>query len=183
MHQPDLQAAVDSLRSGGIVAYPTESVYGLGCDPKNESALQNLLALKHRDVSKGMIIIASNYAQIACFIAPHGDRLKQLLRTSAPTPTTWVVDAAEGLSPLLTGGRTTLAVRITDHPVASALCRLFGGPITSTSANVSSQPPARSAADVRARFPHGIDCLVEGSTGELDQPTQIIDARCGSILR
>ena len=183
MHHPDLQAAVDILRCGGIVAYPTESVYGLGCDPKNESALQNLIALKHRDGSKGMIIIASNYAQIARFIAPHGNRLKRLLCASSPTPATWVVDAAEGLSPLLTGGRTTLAVRITDHPVAASLCRLFGGPITSTSANVSRRPPARSAVDVRAQFPRGIDWLVEGTIGELDQPTQIIDARTGAILR
>ena len=183
MHQQDLQAAVDTLRNGGIIAYPTESVYGLGCDPKNESALQNLIVLKHRDGSKGMIIIASCYAQIDRFIAPHNDRLKRLLCASAPTPATWVVEAAAGLSPLLTGGRTTLAVRITDHPVAAALCRLFRGPITSTSANVSSHPPARSAADVRAQFPSGIDWVVEGTTGELDQPTQIIDARTGAILR
>lgn len=183
MHRPDLQAAVDILRCGGIIAYPTESVYGLGCDPENASALQNLIALKHRDGSKGMIIIASNYAQITRLIAPHDDRLKQQLCRSASTPVTWVVDAAEGLSPLLTGGRTTLAVRITNHPVAAALCRLFCGPITSTSANVSNHPPARSAADVRARFPSGIDWVVEGATGELDQPTQIIDARTGAKLR
>jgi len=183
VHQPALQAAVDALRAGAIIAYPTESVYGLGCDPLNESALQNLIALKRRDAGSGLIVIASDYAQIERFIAPHDEHLKRLLCEPVSTPTTWVVDAAEALSPLLTGGRTTLAVRITEHPVAAAICHLFGGPITSTSANSSGQPPARSAADVRTRFPRGIDLVVDGSTGKLDRPTKIIDARTGEVLR
>lgn len=183
MQQPDLQEAVKTLRTGGIIAYPTESIYGLGCDPRNESALHNLIALKQREHHKGLILIASNYAQITDFIGPHDERLKHRLCEPAPTPTTWVVAAADNLSPLLTGGRPTLAVRITDHPVAAALCNLFAGPITSTSANISGRTAATSAHDVRSQFPCGIDCVVDGAPGQLSRPSQIIDAQTMQVLR
>lgn len=183
MPSPDLQQAIESLRAGGIIAYPTEAVYGLGCDPHNEAALQKLLSLKQRDDGKGVIIIAADYRQLAGFIAPHTGALQQRLSTPAATPTTWVVEAAATLSPRLTGGRTTIAVRITDHPVAAAICRLFAGPITSTSANLSGSPPAKSAQAVRQQFPQGIDTFIDAPVGTLSQPTQIIDAHIGARLR
>lgn len=180
---PALQTAIDSLRIGGVIAYPTEAVYGLGCDPRNESALQALLALKCRDDGKGLIVIAADYAQLAGVIDPHSEALKKRLSAPVCTPTTWIVEAATDLSPRLTGGRATIAVRITEHPIALAICQLFKGPITSSSANISGHLPAKSAQAVRQQFPHGIDVVVDAPVGTLQRPTRIIDAHSGEVVR
>ena len=183
MTQVDFSSAVDALRAGGIVAYPTEAVYGLGCDPGNEEALAKVISLKGRDNDKGLIIIAADYAQLVPFLdTPDGTFRKKIL-AHLDTPTTWVVDAAPTISVMLTGGRNTIAVRVSQHPVAARLCREFGGAITSTSANLSGCEPARTADEVQEQFPAGIDTIIDAPVGTLSQPTRIIDARTGEVLR
>ena len=182
MQVQGLTEAVSALHAGGVVAYPTEAVFGLGCDPHNESALQKLIALKGRDSAKGMIVIAADYTQLQPYLADHSNTLREKLCCSE-IPTTWIVSAAEALSPLLTGGRTTVAVRITRHSTAAALCTAFGGAVTSTSANLSGHSPARSGAEVRRQFANDAVTIIDEAVGKLSQPTRIIDARTNEVLR
>ena len=187
MSLQDVGQALISLRAGGVIAYPTESVFGLGCDPNNEAALVKILALKGRDNAKGFIIIACELAQLTEYTNHSLSDLKSLLLAHCDVPTTWIVDAKPMLSPLLTGGRNTIAVRVTQHPIAASLCRHFAGAIVSTSANLSGQAPARSADEVRVQFPEqnnlSIDYIIDAAVGKLERPTRIIDARSHEILR
>jgi L-threonylcarbamoyladenylate synthase len=178
-----LNRACHVLANGGVVAYPTEAVWGLGCEPLNRHAFARLLELKRRPPAKGVILIASDFEQLRLFIAPlPRARLKPALDTW-PGAATWLVPAAEGIPEYLTGGRGTLAVRVTAHPVAAALCAAYGGAIVSTSANVSGQPPARTELQVRRRFGNGLDFILSGDTGGLARPTPIRDLATGKLLR
>ncbi|MGH8372354.1 MAG: L-threonylcarbamoyladenylate synthase [Gammaproteobacteria bacterium] len=169
--------------AGGVIAYPTEAVYGLGCDPLATQAVERILALKSRDVGKGFILIASHIEQLLPFMAPLDKTLRARLEASWPGPVTWIVPAAEAVPDWITGGRDTLAVRVTAHPVARALCELTGMALISTSANLSGHAPARSALQVRARLGDDVDYILPGQTGPQRKPTEIRDARTGKILR
>ncbi|MCB1762045.1 MAG: L-threonylcarbamoyladenylate synthase [Gammaproteobacteria bacterium] len=184
MIQPwKLRQATRVILGGGIIAYPTEAVYGLGCDPLDGAAVQRLLLLKGRQLHKGLILIAADFAQLRPFVAPLDRQMMQPVLQSWPGPNTWIVPAAEHLPHWLTGGRETLAVRVTNHPIAAALCRNSQMPLVSTSANPSGFRPARSALSVRRIFPSGIDLIVHGPLGALDRPTRIRDARSGATIR
>jgi len=178
----DLAQCATAVRAGGVIAYPAEAVFGLGCDPRNEAALARLIDIKQRDAGKGMILIAADLEQLRDFIAPLRAADERTLRADWPGPETWVVPAADGLSPLLTGGRDTIAVRVTAHPQAAALCRACG-PLTSTSANPSGQPPLREAATVEALFGERLGAVLGGKVGGLQCPTRIRDLRSGRVLR
>lgn len=178
-----LRNAAATLQGGGVIAYPTEAVYGLGCDPLNAQAVQRILDLKRRASSKGMILIAADYRQIRPFIQPLGDDRMQEIRASWPGPNTWILPAAANAPAWLTGGRDTIAVRVTAHPIAAALCRAAEMPLVSTSANLSSQPPARSALQVYRLFDDRLDLIISGATGGALQPTCIRDGRSGAVLR
>mgnify|MGYP001546720157 CR=1 FL=1 len=178
-----LRHARDTVWAGGVIAYPTEAVYGLGCDPLAGNAIDRILALKSRDVGKGFILIASQLEQLLPFLAPLDKPLRTKLEASWPGPVTWIVPAAEAVPDWITGGRDTLAVRVTAHPVARALCELTGMALISTSANLSGHAPARSALQVRARLSAEVDYIVPGHTGPQRNPTEIRDARSGKILR
>ncbi len=182
---PDLAAAVTVLRDGGVIAYPTEAVWGLGCDPFNEAAVVRLLAIKQRPVDKGVILIAGRLVQLDGLLdweALPADRREAVL-ASWPGPNTWVIPATSKVPPTVTGAHDSVAVRISAHPKVVALCRAFGGPLVSTSANLAGQPPAfhREALDpvLLAR----IDAIVAGETDGLAAPTAIRDARSGATLR
>ena len=177
-----LRLAARALRDGAIVAYPTEAVFGLGCDPLNRAAVDRLLAIKQRPIHKGLILIASDPVQLAPFIETPGDTAQARLDASWPGPVTWLLPARPQTPRWLRGGHASIAVRVTAHPVAAALCRAFGGPIVSTSANLSRRPPARSALQVRLRCP-GTDLIVHGACGDADRPTTIRDALSGAVLR
>lgn len=183
MSESPLQQAVGALRGGGIIAYPTEAVYGLGCDPHNEAALARLLRIKKRDPAKGLILIASAFDQFADFLLPLDASLQARVNPTWPGPVTWVLPARADVSALLRGDHDTLAVRVTAHPVAAALCRAFGGPLVSTSANVSTEPPARSAAAIGAMFGTNVNYVLDGAVGPLTRPTEIRDARSGETIR
>lgn len=177
-----LREAGRAIRAGAVIAYPTEAVYGLGCDPLNPAAVQRLLAIKGRPLHKGVILIAAELAQLRPFIAPLADAELRTLQAQWPGPLTWVVPAASGLPHWLSGGRDTVAVRVTAHPLAAALCRAAGMPLVSTSANASGRPPARNSLQARLRCP-GVDLIVTGPTGGLTRPTEIRDLASGRTLR
>jgi len=178
-----LQRAVRTLRAGGVVAYPTEAVYGLGCDPWNPRAVARLLALKGRPSARGLILIAAGFDQIAPLLQPLPATARRRVLASWPGPVTWIWPARSWVPRWLRGEHAGVAVRVTAHPAAAALCAAWGGPLVSTSANPSGARPARSALAVRLRLGPGVDCLLPGNLGQRSRPTAIRDAVSGATLR
>ncbi|MEK6806140.1 MAG: Sua5/YciO/YrdC/YwlC family protein [Pseudomonadota bacterium] len=178
-----LQPACRALAAGGIVAYPTEAVWGFGCDPRNEAAVQKLLALKKRDWRKGLILIAADFSQLQPYVRTVADALLRKALATWPGPHTWLFPAADSAPALVTGGRPTIAVRVTAHPLAAALCRAAGGALVSTSANRSGEPPALTALRVRQRFGAALGAVVSGPLGGLKSPTSIRDLVSGAEVR
>ena len=179
-----LREAVRRLRRGELVAYPTEAVYGLGCDPRQPKALKRLMELKGRAAHKGFIVIASRLTWLEeLAILPQGP-MRQAILDSWPGPVTWILPVRPGLSVLLTGGRPTLALRLTAHPIAKALSEAAGMALVSTSANPSKRPPARNALQVRRAFPgRRMLYVLGGKVGSLSTPTQIRHGATGVVLR
>ena len=171
------------LSKGGIVAYPTETVFGLGCDPANVDAIQRLLTLKHRDPTKGLILIATTLAQLECWILPLDQEICTRVMTVWPGPVTWVVPARPEVSTLLRGSHAGIAVRITAHTTASALAHSFGNALVSTSANPAGHSPARKMTGVQRYFGDAVDYYLDGASGNLARPTEIRDALTGKQLR
>ncbi len=178
-----LRRAIHVVRQGGIIAYPTEAVYGLGCDPFNPAAVYRLLELKKRPEHKGLILISDQYERLVPLLGEVPEAHLAKIKNTWPGPVTWVMPAAANVPHWLRGRHTTLAVRVTAHPLAAALCRSLGMPLVSTSANLSQDPPARSALEARIRCGNSIDMILHGATGENKQPTQIRNALSGEILR
>ncbi len=170
------------LRRGGLIAYPTESCYGLGCDPRNPRALRRLIALKGRSAAKGMLLIADRFARLRPYIRPLPAAARARMRQSWPGPVTWVVPASATCPPLLTGGRPTIAVRVTAHPGAARLCRALGMALVSTSANKSGRKPAKTAAECRRIFGARVR-VVAGRIGARRRPSTLIDLATGTVLR
>lgn len=177
-----LALACHALASGGVVAYPTEAVWGLGCEPMNRHACEKILALKRRAPKKGFILIAASVDQILPFLAPIPEAELEPVLASWPGPVTWLLPAARGVPAILTGGAATIAVRVTAHPVASALCKIYGGPIVSTSANLGGRIAARKSLAVQRMFGARLDYVLHGDTGGLARPTQI-RALGGRVVR
>ena len=180
-----VEAAVAALRNGGIIAYPTEGVWGLGCDPFDEAATLRLLALKQREVDKGLILIAASPGQLDGLVdwdALPASRRAAVLATW-PGPHTWVVPATARVPAWITGGRDSVAVRVTAHADVVALCNAYGGALVSTSANVSTQPAPRVRAELDPRIVAGVDAVLHGETSGLAQATSIRDARDDRQLR
>ncbi len=176
--------AITLLKQSKTIAYPTEAVFGVGCDPDCESAVNGLLTLKQRPVEKGLILIAANYQQLQPYVAD--DRLTAQQKSDMfnhwPGPVTFVIPATEQTPPWLTGAFQSLAVRVTDHPIVQQLCLAYGKPLVSTSANLSGHPPCRTASDVWRQF--GIDFpVLQGKTGGRDNPSEIRDVLSGQLLR
>ncbi len=178
-----LREAVHALRRGGVIAYPTEAVYGLGCNPLDPDAVARLLSLKQRPAAKGVILIASDFAQLQPYLAPLDGALQQQVSASWPGPVTWLLPARSDTPYWLRGGHDSLAVRVTAHPAAAALCAAFGGAIVSTSANIGGQRPARSPLAVRRVFGDQLDFILHAPLGGLDRPTEIRDGRSGRVVR
>lgn len=168
------------LNAGGVIAYPTESCYGLGCDPRNKRAVEKLLALKERPRSKGLILVADRFERFKRYLHPVPLAERPRLLAVWPGPHTWLLPARRW--PWLTGRHATLAVRVTAHPVAAGLCRQLGMALVSTSANRSGARPARSARQVRAIFGQNI-MVVEGRLGTRKRPSTVMDFASGKTLR
>ncbi|MGQ4660454.1 Sua5/YciO/YrdC/YwlC family protein [Lysobacter sp. F6437] len=182
---PDLTPAIAALRRGGVIAYPTEAVWGLGCDPFDQAAVTRLLALKQRPVDKGLILIAGARAQLDGLLdldALPRDRHDTVL-ASWPGPNTWIIPATTKVPRWITGDHAGVAVRVSAHPTVVALCAAFGGPLVSTSANPAGAEPPRQLDAFDPALRDAIDAIVEGDTGGLSSPTSIRDARSGTTLR
>lgn len=180
-----LQAASAALRSGGVVAYPTEAVYGLGCDPHDRAAFERVFALKQRPPTQGVLLIAADFAQVEKYIdlaRVPADALARV-RASWPGPHTWIFPRAASVPGWIAGAHSGIALRVTAHPLAAALCRTFGDAIVSTSANRHDEPPARTAAAVRAAFGSEVAYILDGAVGDLERPTPIRDAISGELIR
>ena len=178
-----LRRAARVLRAGGVVAYPTEAVYGLGCDPFDASAVQRVLALKRRAPDRGLIVIAADAEALRPLLLPQPAAVMAPVLESWPGPSTWLLPAAPGVPVWITGGRECVAVRVTAHPLAAGLARAFGGPLVSTSANRSGRPAARTALKARRIFGGGVDYYLGGATGGAARPSLIRDARDGRVVR
>ena len=182
-------AAIDhagqQLREGGVLAYPTEAVFGLGCDPRNEAALARIFELKHRPVGMGVLLIASDFAQVEPYIDLEAVPRSMLDEawTTWPGPCTWVFPRAATAPDWIAGAHAGIALRVTAHEPAVALCRAFGGALVSTSANVHGQPPARSVSELEQAFGAGLDGILDAPLGSLDHPTSIRDVLTGAIIR
>ncbi len=183
MARPSVVTAARVVLAGGVVAYPTEAVYGIGCLPDNRRALARVLAIKRRAARKGFLLIAASVAQIERFaVLPEEPRRSEIL-ASWPGPVTWVLEARRGVPKALTGGRRTIAVRVTAHPLSQRLCERVGSALVSTSANLSGRPPLTSALAVRRQLGRKVDYVLAGPLGGLDRPTTIRDGATGAVLR
>ena len=179
----DITGAVEQLHAGHVIAYPTEAVYGLGCDPGNESAVRKLLSLKGRRESAGFVLIASEFSQLQPWVAHTDESLLDKAMQTWPGPVTWLFPRAAEVPDFITGEHHTIAVRITAHEPSRDLCKAFGGALTSSSANLTGTSPARSASEVDDYFGHGIAGILAGSLGGAKNPSQIRDLASGKILR
>jgi L-threonylcarbamoyladenylate synthase len=183
MGRPSLARAARIVRAGGVIAYPTEAVYGLGCLPRHAAAVERLLKIKRRSARKGLILIAAELEQLTPYVVlPPEPRLSEVL-AGWPGPITWVLDARRGVPRRITGGRASVAVRVTAHPLAAALCRAVGDALVSTSANLSGRPPYVSALKLRRALGRRVDYVLAGPLGGLERPTPIRDGRSGSLVR
>lgn len=178
-------AAVAALRAGGVIAYPTEAVYGLGCDPHNRQAFECLFALKQRPATQGVLLIAADFAQVQMYIDHTATPADAIARARAtwPGPHTWIFPRAAQTPAWLAGAHSGIALRVTTHAQAAALCRAFGGALVSTSANRHGNAPARDSATVRTTFGNELAYILDGAVGGLAQPTPIRDALSGEIFR
>ena len=180
-----ISQAVAALQQQDVIAYPTEAVFGLGCDPQNEQAVMKLLAIKQRPVEKGLILVAANIAQLTGYIDTDKLSSEQLAEINAtwPGPYTWVMPSKPTVPKWLTGQFDSIAVRISAHPTVQALCNEFGGPITSTSANLTGLAPCITAQEVNQQLASHLGYVVDEQVGELAQPTTIRDALTGKHFR
>lgn len=170
------------LKRGGVIAYPTESCYGLGCDPRNPAAVKRVLALKQRSAAKGLILIASAARQLHPFLAGLSPALRQRMLAAWPGPHTWLVPASSQCPALLRGKHDSVAVRVTAHRGAAALCRAAGMALVSTSANLSGGKPAKTAAECRRLFGRRA-LVIDGAIGARRRPSTIQDLVSGVIIR
>ncbi|QDX28783.1 L-threonylcarbamoyladenylate synthase type 1 TsaC [Dickeya poaceiphila] len=184
VNSEDLAPLLQQLREECVIAYPTEAVFGLGCDPDSEVAVERLLALKQRPREKGLILIAANFQQLEPYveISTLSDIQRQAMFATWPGPVTWVVPARSSTPNWLTGRFNSLAVRVSDHPLVKQLCLAFGKPLVSSSANLSGQPPCRIAREVTEQFGESFPVL-SGEVGGRLNPSEIRDALTGEMLR
>ena len=170
------------LDKGGIIAYSTEAVYGLGCLPDQRNAVYRLLLLKKRPISKGLILVAAFPEQLEKYVCYPNASVRERVLATWPGPVTWLLPAQQGTPGWIKGGNATVAVRVSAHPVVRALC-CERGALVSTSANPEHKPPARNLRKVVEYFGHSLDYIVPGEVGNLAKPTEIRDAVSGKIVR
>ncbi len=170
------------LHAGGVIAYPTEAVWGLGCNPWKADAVERLLALKQRPVEKGLILIAGDIDEFDFLLWDLPDGQLAKLRLSWPGPHTWLVPHQDRLPPWITGSHDTVALRVSDHPLVKQLCAVTG-PLVSTSANPAGRPPARTRLRIEQYFHDALDDVVVGALGGQRNPSIIRDLKSDQIIR
>lgn len=175
----NLARAARLIKKGGVVAYATEYCFGLGCDPMNRAAVLRLLRIKRRPVQKGLIVLAANREQLA----PYVDDIPPAVAATWPGPHTWLLEPRAGVPGWITGEHPRIALRVTAHAQAAALCRTVGMAIVSTSANRGGGRPARSFRDAVRQFRGEVDYIMPGAVGDAPAPTPIRDAVTGVLMR
>ena len=176
-----LKRAARVLRSGGVIAYPTEGVFGLGCLPDHFEAVSRVLAIKDRDPALGLVLIASDIEQLGGWIElPEGS---PDLQSTSDKPVTWIVPATQEVPYWIRGDNAGLAIRLTTHPVASTLCEAADSALVSTSANVHGRPPTRNPFVLRRRFGALVDYIVPGACGPASGASEIRELTSGRVLR
>lgn len=175
--------ACNVVKQGGIIAYPTEAVFGIGCDPCNEEAVMRVTEIKSRPVGKGFILIASKASQLDMLCDITNEGFLRRIKNTWPGPNTWVFPVADTCPQWLCAGQASIAVRISAHPPVITLCDTLGSALISTSANLSGGEPARTVQQVRKIFGDAIHYIVEGEVGDLDHPTTIRDVSDGRVIR
>ena len=175
--------AVHQLHLQGVIAYPTEAVWGLGCDPFSYSAVAKILHLKRRPEHKGLILIACDWRQLAPYTQGLTSAQLARLQQTQSKPVTWLIPHNGSAPEWIVGDHDTLAVRVTGHPVAASLCELFDGPIVSTSANPQGLPEATNALKVRGYFGRNLDAITSGTTGSASAPSEIRHLLNGKVIR
>lgn len=178
----DVETAVELLKQGEVIAYPTEAVFGLGCDPDNEATIEKLLRIKKRDQKKGLILVASQHQQLDAYVNFDNNQWPEEILSSWPAAVTWLVPA-KNYPTLLTGDFSTQAVRIPNHPIVKQMCEQFKKPIISTSANVSNIPPCKTINELQKTFEGTIAAIVAGELGGNNNPSKIIDYATGKTIR
>ncbi|MBL4899851.1 MAG: threonylcarbamoyl-AMP synthase [Colwellia sp.] len=180
-----IKHAAEVFTQGGIIAYPTEAVFGLGCDPDNNKAVKKLLSLKQRSADKGLILLAANYSQLLPYLDDDAISQEQLFNILSrwPNALTQVLPANSNISPLLCGVFDSIAVRITNHPDVVALCKLTNKAIVSTSANLAGQPPAITWQQVDNQLGDKVDYIIKADTLGFLKPTSIINGLTGTVIR
>jgi len=176
-----IKQAANIIRNGGVISYPTESVFGLGCDPLSEPAVKRILQLKKRSVDKGLIIIASNLLQLEPYIKINPEERQIILNEKSVM--TWLVRKSKLTPPWVSGKHSKIAIRISRHPLIIALCDEINQPIISTSANPAGAQPAISCQQSKDYFTNQIDLYMDDSTEISGQPTHIKDIESGIIIR
>nr|WP_298164520.1 Sua5/YciO/YrdC/YwlC family protein [uncultured Pseudomonas sp.] len=177
-----VQQAARVVHAGGVIAYPTEAVWGLGCDPWDELAVARLLALKERPMEKGLILVADDIRQFDFLLEDLPEIWQDRLAGSWPGPNTWLVPHQDRLPQWITGKHGSVALRVSDHPVVRALCALTG-PLVSTSVNPAGRPAARSRLRVEQYFPRQLDKVLGGALGGRKNPSLIRDLITGDVIR
>lgn len=170
------------LKQGGVIAYPTESCYGLGCDPRNRRAVMKLLRLKGRPQSKGLILIGADFSQLQPYAKRLTDAQWHKISSTWPGPVTWLLPAAQHTPSWLRGSHPSIAMRVTAHPLAARLCRDVNMALVSTSANRSGLQPARTYADCMKAFGSKV-LVVPGLIGKRRRPSTIMELMTGAVIR
>lgn len=183
-----IKQAASVLKNGGVIAYPTEYCFGLGCDPQNHLAIERLLKIKQRQAEQGLILVASDVLQVDQYVefsnstkisAPRKAQIKQ----SWPGPNTWILPARSDVSQWVRGQHEGVAMRISAHSICQALCEEFGGAIVSTSANRHGQPALLNADEVRADMQSELDFIIDAPVGGANKPSTIRNGLTGQLLR
>ena len=177
-----LRQAIKITRAGGIIAYPTEAVFGLGCDPLDIDAVKQICSMKQRSIDKGLILIVSSIDQATPYTSASNAQLKKLL-SKTRKPTTWIFPASHHCPLWISGKHDSVAIRLTQHPVASQLCTYAGHALVSTSANISHRLPLRKAREIQRIFGSSVNMILHDEIGDQSQPSEIRDSCSGKKLR
>ncbi len=178
-----IHRATQILNTGGLIAYPTEAVYGLGCLAHFDNTIRRLLDIKQRPDEKGLILLISDLAQLDDYIKPLSPQIQKKIQASWPGPVSWLLPAKDTVSRLITGQHQSIAVRLSAHPVVKALCQRCQAPLISTSANLYGKNMTYSAFQVRRQFDDQLDYILNAPLGKQGKPSTIVDALNDSIIR
>lgn len=184
MSESIYQDAAQALRNGEVIAYPTEAVWGVGCDPFNEQAVQKLLDLKSRPVEKGVILAAGSIEQVAFLLDELSSQQRETVLATWPGPYTWILpDPKNQVPQWIKGDNSGVAVRVSAHSSVKSICQAYGHPIVSTSANPAGEQPARTQGEVSRYFASKSLFIVPGELGGQQKPTEIRDLTSGGLVR